>query len=376
MNKLSFGLVFVFLALVVGCQNTPVTPTVIPQPTSTPAPQFTHYCGDGPTQAFTLMPAESGGLVDFDPVTTQHALPDATIRTVTFTPSGHIFLGYAGKQPHNVVLFDMDQPHVEFCEAKGIGVTDHVNFIGEEPTTHDLWVATDQTNDQGGGVYRYTQGTWILYSYPQTTNLIDNRGYFGLFGVDKYSPLITTWVGLNGFNSTTQHWEDLKDMVDPEGARNIDALLFLPNGEEWYGSITHGVYRKTAQGWSHFTSEENPTFLTSDNIRKIVVDTQGLIWILADPGVSTYDPKTDQWQIVKDIPSNRGTDLQIDPYQRVWIATHDGVYMQECHTWVPVTNNGEDTLSLAFGVKNKTNAFYIATKNTLLYGNMDPARKC
>lgn len=338
-------------------------------------------CGNGEVKGISKDPIP-GQLRTLNPSTTRGAMESENVRTQLVDKNG-LYIGYAKKQKHNLQLFN--GVSFENCGSYLVPIESHVNKIFSAPGFGGLWVCTDWVDDQGGGIYRFDQGKWQVYSTKE--GLPAQQCYdIQLVGISG-SVIAGTWNGFSAFSANHNRWEFPLGLNAPGGVVNIDTFWILPNAGEGfrhiYGTIGTGLYelRATKTGefmWAHHTVDVHPE-LGSDSSRKIVQDPlhPNLLWIISDPGVATYDYVSRKWTAVTGIPSIAGTDLVFDRFNRPWIATHQGVFMQDCGKWRLMNPGAEDSLSIVFGTKESPfgpEAFFIGTSTTGVLMGAIPAR--
>ncbi|MBK7098511.1 MAG: hypothetical protein IPH58_09355 [Sphingobacteriales bacterium] len=114
---------------------------------------------------------------------------------------------------------------------------------------------------------------------------------------------------------------------------NIITMSIDSTGYIWAGSNTDGLYRidNTFKAVRHYTEGNNAENILSNNVRKVLVDKKGQIWIGTLKGLNRYNYSTDKidaWVHHPDDPYsinyNSIYDIFEDKQGSVWIGTYYG----------------------------------------------------
>lgn len=142
--------------------------------------------------------------------------------------------------------------------------------------THDENSEASLSNDHVRSLYEDASGAlWI-------------GTYNGLNRLDDYSPQFTVY----------RH--------RPQDPNSLGFDFVLPimeaqDGKIWFGTFGDGIWvfqneNDKSAGFVHFTQDSTINkSLCGNNVRSILQDRTGVIWIGTDKGVSTYDPRTNSF---------------------------------------------------------------------------------
>jgi ligand-binding sensor domain-containing protein/anti-sigma regulatory factor (Ser/Thr protein kinase) len=127
----------------------------------------------------------------------------------------------------------------------------------------------------------------------------------------------------------TRKWEKFLLFRAAEG---IYSLLQISEDEYWLGSQSNGLFKwnkKTNELEEHFLHDpNNPNTLPGNDIRKIVKDTRGSLWIAThDGGLCKLNPKNNKYTrfttSTSSLPNNTIRNMIADG-RYLWIATENG----------------------------------------------------
>lgn len=386
------------------------TPTVTPSSTATPTATQTPTSTSTPTPTASLSPTPDSfvrtadtldacgllgavertdvqdfqfqrqfGVTIYNRDQTAIDVPSNTVRAINIDPLGRVWFGYrTGDPEHNGGLGHFNRGFWDLCEQANISVGNASNAIAFQTEFINasngewggyIWVATD-----GHGVQRFDGRDWTIYCHTCAgrtplvsdfssdnayTILVDELGdvYVGtLNGVMKYDG--TSWVLVYGISQPGTLIND-----------RVHAILFRPGGDRWFGyisdysnsggrNISGGVSVLHEDSWNHFSVTSTPYALASNNVRDIIEDSSGNVWIATDGGgvsrfsyTETADP-SNQWQIFRQgiagFPSDSVTDLAVDRFGRVWAGTADGLTYYDGNQWREYFS-GDNVYSVSFG---------------------------
>ena len=145
------------------------------------------------------------------------------------------------------------------------------------------------------------------------------------------------WVGTynNGLNKASLHphvdyWYHEPNHANSISDPAIRSICEDQEGNIWMGTRSSGVsVRKKDGTFFHFQHDpSNPNSLASNYVHKVFCDSKGMIWVGTRKGLHRIDPKSRQvqrWQDY-DLDYIRVTEIIEDKQQRLWFATHRGIY--------------------------------------------------
>jgi len=249
---------------------------------------------------------------------------------------------------------------------------------------NSLWIASGAVNDswnymyQRTGIYQFREGNWTNYNQfrlPQLDTLLD----FITVAVDPRDESL--WAGsygggllhIKGPNSTEifkQNSPIGPAIGDPLSYR-VSGLAFDADNNLWvanYGASRFLHVRRTDGRWHSFTP---PVFLNENAIAQIVIDENGILWMLSPkgngvlayhPGNSLESPADDRWRLLRsgngngNLPAGEVLSLAKDRSGYIWVGTSDGVAVIQCG--MDVFNGCQAVLPIVKGETNFANFLF------------------
>ncbi|MBN1371392.1 MAG: hypothetical protein JW987_05475 [Anaerolineaceae bacterium] len=237
--------------------------------------------------------------------------------------------------------------------------------LGLDPNG-DIWVGT-----RLGGLNRYNSRTGLFTRYqhdPQEKNSLSNNNVHVIFFDAQGTLWVGTDAGLDLFNAesgTFEHFQlpegeslpvfsvvSEKDgtfwlgtteglwQFDPKqgailaspvgkGVGTVRWILGYPDGSLWLAASKGLVHFLPAQGdWQWITSEDGLSF---DDVRSLLLDPSGMIWVGTVYGLNLLDPTTSkfvqfihQTKNVNSISANFVHSLFLSQDQILWVGTYGG----------------------------------------------------
>jgi len=156
-----------------------------------------------------------------------------------------------------------------------------VRVIAEDKAKQ-IWVGTNQ-----GGLYRYTEST-DQFEYIEELGKLDIRDIS--FDARERLWLATFGSGIICYNSKTKEVTEYRNQEMPGNI--YFCVEVLPNQEVIAGSRYGGLVRinPTSRSIKTFTESDG---LGNNTISSMIRDSNGVIWLGTNNGISYYDPKTD-----------------------------------------------------------------------------------
>ncbi len=226
------------------------------------------------------------------------------------------------------------------CNDSGITQNAKVNSVLVD-TSGQIWAATD-----GQGVFRFDGKKWQQFT-PENSGL-PSAATFELDEDTGGQVWVATTDGVAKFDKGDWHTQYKNELFHNQ----VYALAFDQAGDIWVGHIFAGIsfFNNTDGTWEWF--QESTGELSSNNIRGIAVrpeaDGWESVWVATDGGgLSVYHRgEWRQFGTEDGLPSVHIQAIAVDRFNRVWVATDQGVSFYDGENWS--VYNHLNTLSIAF----------------------------
>lgn len=153
----------------------------------------------------------------------------------------------------------------------------------------------------------------------------------------------TLWLGTSG-GLISLHYQNgeailskhslVDGMVDRYPDNCVMALVTDATGKLWLGTKKTGLicYDSRAQKVSNFTyNNQDKGSISSNNIRKLLINKDGKIWIGTLHGINIFNPATNSFSLLEHDPDNPHSlgknsiyDIYKDSQDNIWIGTYYG----------------------------------------------------
>ena len=287
-----------------------------------------HFIVDEPVGE-RFLPAE--GVSSFTPENTPGVL-NSRVRSVQGTPYG-VIAGYYdafGTGVDGISVYERTEKPRRWmnCNDSDLLADAKVNAI---LTKDDLsvWLATD-----GQGVLMFDGHQWQSFN-PENSGLPHSSVFSLVLDKDQDSVWASTANGIAVFRE--DKWEAVYDneLFDNQ----VYTLAFDSNDGIWAGHISKGIsyFNNETGRWNWFHS--TTTDLPNDKIRGILVrnvDGVDEIWVgTAGGGVLKFSNGIwTKYDVEDGLPDANVTDIALDRFGRIWVATESGVVYLQDDTWV------------------------------------------
>jgi ligand-binding sensor domain-containing protein len=255
-----------------------------------------------------------------------------------------------------------------------------------EMTVHNgvLYAAAGTVNESWNyqynrnGIYQFRDGQWTNYNQFHIAGLdtvldlitvaVDPRDE--TFWGGSYSGGLVHYTGANSFEIFKQNSPIGPTVGDPASYR-VSGLAFDADNNLWvanYGAVRFLHVRKADGSWASFA----PPFSLNENaIAQIVIDDEGILWMLSPkgngvlaymPGANIDSPADDRWRLLRsgagngNLPAGEPLCLVKDRSGFVWIGTTDGVAIVQCGS--SIFTNCEATLPIVKGDNSFANYLF------------------
>lgn len=355
-------------------------------------------------------------MMNFENITIEDGLSQATAETIIQDSKGYIWIGtndglnrYNGSE---IKVFKSDD------EDSNSIISNYITALGEDKN-RNLWVGTDEglsrinLDDYSIKNYRYENNDKKTPYYAIITIYIDESGqvYMGnnmgvylynekedsfkkildlknglsdknIYSItkDKDNNLwIGTALGLNKFDVSTNKVTPYKvGTVDTKEWGKISSIFFDNEGNMWVGTSENGLKKvdmKTNKIQSFEVNKNNDNKLKSHSIREILQDSNGVMWVATEKGLSKYvgDNKFITYQNKSYDNSTIANDIVYtmieDESGLIWVGTYTGVSVFDSKNKIEIYKNDpidDNSLSdnVVMGVyEDEDNLLWIGTRD-------------
>jgi len=271
---------------------------------------------------------QSHGLLRHDPQTgAQHpvaGLPSDEVTALVLDRQGSLWVGTAA----GLVRFEPRAGSLQRIDPAGLGARRILAL--RESTAGDLWIGTEQ------GLAR-----WNPLSGRCETHL--DSAEIGIAGVRSIAEDQTgaLWIGGEGTGllryqpSTAERYVFALDLATRTALQsdNVKAVMVDAAGVVWVGhDLGASLLDTNAKQFYHFRREPGePNTLSDNTVWSIVEDRQGLVWIATNDGLNRFDPHTGRFTVItadardpRRPSSDRLTVLREDSQGRIWMGYAQG----------------------------------------------------
>lgn len=237
---------------------------------------------------------------------------------------------------------------------------DWVRTIAED-VNGTLWVGT-----AGGGISLLERDTMsfrhLRHDHLDNKSLSDNNIRV-LFSDSQGTMWVGTDKGLNRYHADTGRFTRFKlshQLIEGASDTLINSIAESPSGDLWVAAGDRGVFRidlRTRQIEHIHKSSEGLLSLTTDVVRKVMIDSNNRVWVgTHDKGVSLISAdrkRIRHFYIDKDtnpgLGSNRVRDIFEDKNGSVFLATDEGLnrYLAESERFSLIKHENGNPFSLS-----------------------------
>lgn len=244
-----------------------------------------------------------------------------------------------------------------------------------------LWLSTSN-----GLMNMRFNGNRIIYKHftaysDELAKAIDNHITTMVEDRENNLWLGTKQTGVSKLNLSTESITNYKySSLNPQGisSNNVRKIMLDQEGKLWIGTL-HGIniYNPATQSFSILQNEPgNPASLSQNSVYDIFQDRQGIIWVGTYYGaINMVYPNYTPFKVYRSTASPNGLSSNVvssimeDQYRNLWIATEgEGInyYDRKSNTFTRYKNNPNNPSSLSANlvksvIRDKNNRVWIGT---------------
>lgn len=250
----------------------------------------------------------------------------------------------------------------------------------QEDSEGNLWVATD-----GGGVAMFDEPehSFIAYQHlPQVPGTLSSNTVRVLYLDSSHRFWVGTENGLDQYLPRKKNFERVNVAPTPAselaGPLKVRAITEDRNGLLWVGTDGGGLYNFNPQtgNVTHYYVAQNSSLIPSNRISSLHVDSTNRLWVGSyDKGIAIIDPtrqKADFFHASNGDPTslshNQVRDILEDSYGTIWLATDNGLdrWLEQEKAFAHYRHAVENPFSLS---SNKVNTLFQDKGNVLWIGS-------
>lgn len=244
-----------------------------------------------------------------------------------------------------------------------------------------LWLSTDN-----GLMNMRFSGNRVIYKHfkaysDELAKAIDNHITTMVEDRENNLWIGTKQSGISKLNLSTENITNYKySSLNPQGisSNNVRKIMLDQEGKLWIGTL-HGIniYNPANQSFSTLQNEpENPSSLSQNSVYDIFQDRQGIIWVGTYYGaINMVYPNYTPFRVYRSTSTSNGLSSNVvssimeDQHQNLWIATEgEGInyYDRKSNTFTRYKNNPNNPASLSANlvksvIRDKNNKVWIGT---------------
>ncbi len=245
--------------------------------------------------------------------TTDHGLPQSTVRAIVQTNDGYIWMGtYEGLARFDGVRFEV-YSKAEYPNIKNSAV----HAIAKDRKGH-LWIGT------AGGLLHFDRRTFTNYTVK---NGLVGDSVISLFWDRSGGLWVGTTVGLSCYRGGTFTTYEIEG--NGNSRYHITAISEDDAGTLWVGTEGGGLFLSKGEspGNMTFTSYVDEDGQPGKIVWDICKDRDGNMWLGTTEGLLRYEKNTDAFYLYSQIDGVYGVDVRSiyqDQAGSIWFATCEG----------------------------------------------------
>ena len=273
--------------------------------------------------------------------------------------------------------------------SKGVNIIDRQNNIIKHinQSSKDYAISNDNINDIVGignkifiatknGLNEIDKDLKIVKVYNTENGICDNR-ITALFADSKRNIWIGTAKGVNILNTNTNEIIDISDTLTENNIEDqyIKVIYEDSKGNYWIGCFVDGglvkinPYKRTIENYKN--KEEDKKSISSNNIRSIVEDENGNLYIGTSYGINKLNESNNTFERYSEkdgLSNNTVYGLLVDDDNNLWASTNSGI------SKLDTKSNTFETFNVIDGFQgNEFNgrAYYKSKSGELLFGGIN-----
>jgi len=273
--------------------------------------------------------------------------------------------------------------------SKGVNIIDRKNNIIKHlnKLSKEYAISDDNINDIVGidnkifiatknGLNEIDKDLKIVKVYNTENGICDNR-ITALFADSKRNIWIGTAKGVNILNTNTNEIIDISDTLTENNIEDqyIKVIYEDSKGNYWIGCFVDGglvkinPYKRTIENYKN--KEEDKKSISSNNIRSIVEDENGNLYIGTSYGINKLNESNNTFERYSEkdgLSNNTVYGLLVDDDNNLWASTNSGI------SKLDTKSNTFETFNVIDGFQgNEFNgrAYYKSKSGELLFGGIN-----
>ena len=216
-----------------------------------------------------------------------------------------------------------------FLEGVNESIISHIS----KDKSGDLWISS-----YGGGLTQWNPSKNIVnrFTNQKSSNVGLSSDYIRYSFVDSKNRL---WVSThsNGLNLVDRSTGAIKQFVH-DGSQsgsshaNVRQIVEDDQGTLWIGTVGGGLnrYNEGDQSFTHYRfSEDIPNSLSGDIVSEVFVDSKSNLWVGTTTGLNQMridDPgKFERYTVEDGLPNDVILAIEEDDFGRLWMSTFNGI---------------------------------------------------
>lgn len=314
----------------------PVIVTATPTPAATATPVPTPQVLPSATAELIVVGTLDGGVALYDGTSWTHfnatnsVLSTNLVRTVLVDKDGLIWAG-TDTGAVRISRAGIGAAFSKVATTGGIGSDDVRALTGRQSADYVWFGHPDQ------GASRFDGVNWARYRKDNSNIPSNTIRDLHMVSESQGRLWFATAGGAALYDQTADTWTTYTTANSGILDNDVTAVTIDATGAFWFGTGTAGVsHTQNLVAWTSYTTANG---LGSNDVRDILVGSDGAVWFATEGGVSRYINGVFSTSNVANsgVPSNSTRALAEDAQGNIWVATDGGVGRFDGTTWVSFT---------------------------------------